>query len=126
MNAEAKFIQRIDRILAMIEAEPGISARDLNLKTQSIRVDERKELIDELVNDGKIRVETDDSRRGRPKTTYWPEVKVPRPKYSGNPTRVADEISNALSDYREECKRKGATPISDDAFWSKCWKDLSA
>jgi hypothetical protein len=63
---------RCDRFERLIRTRPGISAAELCWATASVPAEDRKEIIELLIDDGTIRAEIVKPVRGRLKTTYWP------------------------------------------------------
>jgi hypothetical protein len=71
MNEHDKFHRRYNRLLQLIEAQPGIAKTDLTLTTRSLAENERNELLAELIADGAIEEQVTRSGR-RPRYNYWP------------------------------------------------------
>lgn len=121
MNQADKFLSRYDRIGAIIRKFPGISATQLQLATRSLSVADRAEVVEALVEDGSIRVETAKKPNvGRPLTTYWPIAgSVPVSQFDDDEEDVMkaqeardrqDRISLARRRFNRELAKCGVDP----------------
>lgn len=78
--------KRADRIELIIRRRPGITAKELNHATKSIKEYDRADVIADLIHSGEIRMEKikPPDGRGRPATRYFPISRVTQQEAIGS------------------------------------------
>jgi len=83
MEHEATRARRKQRLLDLVQAEPGIDGNALCQKTRRIDRDERTDLLEELQLEELIHIRIDRDAPGRPRRCYWPvTANTPAPQVS--------------------------------------------